>query len=57
MQRFTTTQELYCKQLLKEVKTHYLEGQQTNLNFKKMSSSISRIMQISFTRAIIMETH
>ena len=54
MQRFTTTQELYCKQLLKEVKTHYLEGQQTNLNFKKMSSSISRIMQISFTRAIIM---
>ena len=31
MQRFTTTQELYCKQLLKEVKTLHLEGQQTNL--------------------------
>ena len=35
MQLFTTTQDLYCIQLLKDVKAHYFEGQQANLNGKK----------------------
>ena len=35
MQLFTTTQDLCCVQLLNDVKAHYLEGQEANLDAKK----------------------
>lgn len=51
MELLTTTQDLYCIQLLKHVKARCLEGQQANRDGKRIFQRISMIVQMSFDKS------